>query len=303
MADDLTALPLHSAAWFGDSRDYWWNEDFLGLLARRWQLAEHHEVLDVGCGVGHWGRLLGRFLPADARIVGVDREPEWVRVAAERARGDRRFTYSQGVVEALPFDDNRFDLTTCQTVLMHLRDPAVALREMIRVTRPGGLIAVVEPNILATALVLDVGQRDEDPERILERLRFQLMCDRGRRSLGEGDLAVGDVLPSLFGTLGLQDLQIFLNDKAGALLPPYAGAEARANVKELEQLAERDHWIWSRAETLRYFVAGGGKEAAFEPSWQQALERQRRTATDVRRGTYAHAGGSVCYCISARKAA
>ena len=91
MSDDLTRLPHHSAMWFGDSRDYWWNEDFLPLLAARWTLAEHRDVLDVGCGVGHWGRIIARFLPSDARMLGVDREPEWIRIAEERA-ADKKLT-------------------------------------------------------------------------------------------------------------------------------------------------------------------------------------------------------------------
>src|SRR4051812_44702072 len=40
----------------GDWRDTWWNADFLDLMARRWGLSSALRVLDVGCGVGHWGR-------------------------------------------------------------------------------------------------------------------------------------------------------------------------------------------------------------------------------------------------------
>jgi 16S rRNA G1207 methylase RsmC len=42
-------------------------------------------MLDVGCGVGHWGRVLSSVLPASTRFTGVDREQRWVRDAAAAA--------------------------------------------------------------------------------------------------------------------------------------------------------------------------------------------------------------------------
>src|SRR5262245_42409029 len=148
----------HSAEYFGDTRDFWWNRDFLDLMAARFCLGDAREVLDVGCGVGHWGALLGRLLPKEARVTGVDRDPFWVEKAKERARAqgeEGRVSYRQALAEELPFPDASFDLVTCQTVLIHARDPRATLVEMIRVTRPGGLIAVAEPNNMANALVLD----------------------------------------------------------------------------------------------------------------------------------------------------
>jgi cyclopropane fatty-acyl-phospholipid synthase-like methyltransferase len=52
----------HSEAYFGDERDFWWNRDFLELMAKRWDLKSVSSALDVGCGVGHWGQLLSHFL-------------------------------------------------------------------------------------------------------------------------------------------------------------------------------------------------------------------------------------------------
>src|SRR3954451_2776793 len=113
----------HSAVWFGDQRDFWWNRDFLELVARRLGLDRVRSVLDVGAGVGHWGRTLAAVLPDDARVTGVDPEPQWVEEATRRADAagvGARFTYGAGAVEALPFEDASFDLVTCQTVLIHV---------------------------------------------------------------------------------------------------------------------------------------------------------------------------------------
>ena len=47
---------LHSADYFGEQRDSWWNQDILALLGQRWGLEKVNTVLDVGCGLGHWGQ-------------------------------------------------------------------------------------------------------------------------------------------------------------------------------------------------------------------------------------------------------
>jgi SAM-dependent methyltransferase len=134
---------LEQTAYFGDLRDYWWNLDHLELCAKRLGLDAVRSVLDVGAGVGHWGRLLGHVLPPDATVVGIDREPRWIEEATRRAVeagvGDR-YSYQQTSAEALPFEDASFDLVTCQTVLIHVADPRKVIREMVRVTKPGGLV-------------------------------------------------------------------------------------------------------------------------------------------------------------------
>ena len=44
----------HSAAYFNEQRDFWWNADYLQLVARRLRLSEVSSALDVGAGIGHW---------------------------------------------------------------------------------------------------------------------------------------------------------------------------------------------------------------------------------------------------------
>ena len=155
MANEFRTLNSHSAEYFGDTRDYWWNVDFLELIGKRLSFDHVQDVLDVGSGVGHWGQLLANVLPHNARVQGVDRDPLWVEKAAGRAAAHGladRFTYQVAVAEKLPFADASFDLVTCQTVLIHTPDPGAVVDEMIRVARPGGLILAAEPNNIARAL-------------------------------------------------------------------------------------------------------------------------------------------------------
>src|SRR5215475_12834227 len=85
MANEFRTLDSHSAEYFGDTRDHWWNLDFLELMSKRLSLDSVQDVLDVGSGVGHWGKLLSNVIPRSARVQGVDRDPIWVEKATERA--------------------------------------------------------------------------------------------------------------------------------------------------------------------------------------------------------------------------
>src|SRR4051812_11633901 len=108
MANEFRTMNSHSAEYFGETRDHWWNLDFLELIGKRLSLDRVQDVLDVGSGIGHWGQLLANVMPDSARVQGVDREPLWVEKAAARAaaRGlADRYTYQVAVAEELPFND------------------------------------------------------------------------------------------------------------------------------------------------------------------------------------------------------
>ena len=62
---------------------------------------------------------------------------------------------------------------------------------MRRVLHPGGLLALVEPNNVVQSLIATSQTSYESVDVILRRVRFQLMCERGRKALGEGDFSLG----------------------------------------------------------------------------------------------------------------
>ena len=69
----------HSEEYFGDFRDYWYNPDFLELMAKRWDLANVKTLLDVGCGQCHWTRIVSSFLKKGAAVFAVDSDPKWAK--------------------------------------------------------------------------------------------------------------------------------------------------------------------------------------------------------------------------------
>lgn len=304
MGNELKGRPEHSAEHFGDTRDHWWNADFLRLLAARWRLHEARDVLDVGCGVGHWGALLAGLLPRDARLTGLDREAGWIAEARARApsRGlEGRATYVEGDLRQLPFPDDTFDLTTCQTVLIHMQDPAAALAEMARVTRPGGLVLAAEPNNLTESLLLDAVTSEASTDDLVDLVRLQLTCERGKVALGEGDNSLGDRVPGLFAAQGLADVAVYVNDKATAVFPPYASAGQRAVVDEAKDRAARRLWNWTEDDARRLFLAGGGHPPSFSGLFARALALRERSARAMDAGTYHGVSGGLFYVVSGRK--
>lgn len=294
----------HSADYFGEQRDYWWNADFIALMAARWRLGEVRYALDVGAGIGHWGRLLAPHLAEGARVIGIDREAEWIREAharADRAGLGDRLTYRLGDAERIPFHDGVFDLVTCQTVLIHVADPRAVLREMMRVLAPGGLVAVAEPNNLSNMGVLGSTMFRADPARILDLMHLHLVCQRGKEALGLGNNSIGDMLPGYFAEVGLEAVTVHQSDKAASLVPPYATREEQVRRAEAIDFARREMFAWDRAETRRYFLAGGGSEGDFERLWAAAGRAARETAAALERGEEHQAGGGVQYLVAGRK--
>jgi SAM-dependent methyltransferase len=297
--------PPHSAAYFGAVRDFWWNPDYLELLARRFGFASIGSVLDVGAGIGHWGMLLASVLPPDALVVGLERDPGWV-AEADRRRAERqdagRFRFDQGVAEALPYEDASYDLVTCQTLLMHVADPEAVIAEMVRVAKPGGLVLASEPNNRISMLVETSFTAQQPVESKLEALRFWLLYERGKILLGEGNSSVGDLVPGYFGAAGLIRIQTYMNDRATFMVPPYEEEGQRVHASQRAEFSEQGLW-WgiSHQEALRYFVASGGLEVEFDPIWERLLEQQRSELESTRRRELHGAGGHMHYLVGGRR--
>ena len=293
----------HSAEYFGEQRDFWWNPDFMALMAERWKLAEARSILDAGCGIGHWGRVLAPFLSTEATLTGVDREPEWVEkaTAIAKAKGLSRFSYRQGDVNSLPFGDAQFDLVTCQTLLIHVPDPRATLKEFMRVLKPGGLVILSEPNNLAGSLVRNSEDFDGDIDSLTSVVRLMALCERGKAALGLGNNSIGDLLPRLLHEAGLEDLQAHLSDKATLTLPHISSPGQAATLAQTEDWVARDFWLWERDETESYFRAGGGKPEEFSTLGDNAMERQTRSFQAEKENRLSAVAAGLQYLMSGRK--
>ena len=297
----------HSAEWFGEQRDYWWNRDFLDLMAGRWRLSEATSLADIGCGLGHWSRLLYPYLRPPARHAGVDREPRWVAEAPgkfHRAFPDvapELISFHQGDAARLPLPDASFDVATCQTMLMHLADPLAALKEMLRILRPGGLIVCVEPNNFWNLVAFSSLTEEVPVETLVARFEFWLRQHRGRLAAGRGNNSFGEFLPGCFAQLELRDIAVHQNDRPAPLFPPYAGPDQKAIIEQDREWKESATGPWKKEDLRELFLRGGGEEAFFETVFADIVEKHHREHESIAAGTFHAAGGTMNYLVSARK--
>jgi SAM-dependent methyltransferase len=100
-------------------------------------VAAGQRALDVGCGSGMLtGELVGRL--GAGSVAAIDPSASFVEAVRGRFPG---VDVRQGAAEELPFGDGEFDAALSQLVVHFMRDPVTGLREMARVTRPGGAVA------------------------------------------------------------------------------------------------------------------------------------------------------------------
>ena len=125
------------------------------LRSHRWRTAENscayllphlepgQRLLDVGCGPGTITVDLARRV-APGEVLGIDVAEDVVAQAAAHGResGVADVSFATGDVYALEHEDASFDVVHAHQVLQHLTDPIAALRELRRVLRPGGVLAV-----------------------------------------------------------------------------------------------------------------------------------------------------------------
>lgn len=122
-------------------------------LAWRWQVIEHladyapRQVADLACGTGDMILMLSRYLPSVREIVGVDLSEGMLAVAAERVKRAKYavpVTLSAENCQELSLASQSVDAVTCTLGIRNFSDPLQGLREMHRILRPGGALAILE---------------------------------------------------------------------------------------------------------------------------------------------------------------
>ena len=159
-------------------------------------LASGREVLDVGCGPGTITvDIAARVAPG--RVTGIDPSEDVLDQAwenAKRARTDN-VDFATGDVYALDAATDSYDIAHAHQVFLHLSDPPAALREMMRVVRPGGIVAARDSDYGAMVWY------PEDPQ--LDRW-LEIYRDVGRGNGAEPD--AGRRLQAWANAAGAEDV-------------------------------------------------------------------------------------------------
>ena len=130
-------------------------------------------VLEVGCGSGVVTREVAALVGARGRVTGVDKSRVLMAAARRRAREaglDGRIDFRLGDAGALPLRSGRFDCALAVTVLLHVARPGAVLRELVRVTRAGGVVGLQDQDFGTQVL--------DHPDRALTRLIFDGVAAR-----------------------------------------------------------------------------------------------------------------------------
>jgi len=137
------------------------------------------ELLDVGCGPGSITVGLAEAV-APGLVVGVDLQATQVEQARAAAaeRGVTNVRFETADIYRLPFADASFDVAFANAVLMHLTDPVAALRELRRVLRPSGIVAVRNPDF-ETTIISPLTPLMEQRDALMRRVREHVGVPNG----------------------------------------------------------------------------------------------------------------------------
>jgi ubiquinone/menaquinone biosynthesis C-methylase UbiE len=203
-----------------------------------------HQILEVGSGTGIVTREAAALVGPRGQVIGVDPSRVMTQAARRLARAGQvgtRIVHTVGDGARLRFRANRFDRVFAVTVLLHVRNSSAILREMIRVTRPGGIVAVQDQDF--GSLTLDHPDRALSA-RIMDGVVARMYPDpfSGRRIFGR------------LVRLGLRRVRLSVEVFQDTRLEPYTHA-----------------MLTRRAENAVRLGLAGASSAA---RWLAAIERQ-----------------------------
>lgn len=207
-----------------DTRYLYHNDDYLEFLVKNvWKLNRPQNIIDFGCGFGYLGLKLLPLLPAGSSYTGIDIAVDLLAKGREIFKKSHyKYEFIEGSVYDVSKTENSYDLAICHAVMMHLEDPEKAVREMIRVTKSGGMVITCESNHNAVNALTHI--QEIDKSSIFDLGFLQKLFDRSRRKTKK-DGNIGNKMPVLLHQAGLINVQARLSDCVKLLLPPLDNQE------------------------------------------------------------------------------
>lgn len=202
-----------------------------------------HVVLDAGCGTGVDAVQMARLVAPSGHVYGVDFSQEMINEAASQAAAnDLPITFQQGSIYELTFADNFFSRCRADKTFQHLARPEVALRELIRVTKPGGKIVIADPD--HDSLIIDTPY--PDITRRFVRFRSDHMAQGG----------IAHQLYRMFKEQGLTNVtvtpltQVYTNYDEKKVSSPYLREIWLAHKHGVVNEDEAERWAGSLQEVI-----------------------------------------------------
>lgn len=162
-------------------------------------LSADEQVLDAGCGSGSITRAIAGAL-GRGMATGLDRQPKYVDFARRKAasEGITNIRFETGDVTKLQFPDKSFDVVWSKHLLQWVPEREQAIREFVRVTRPGGKVIACNFDLFCVCHFPKDSAFQADAERWFEAARDELGFDN----------LLGRKLPHLFQKAGMSDITV-----------------------------------------------------------------------------------------------
>lgn len=162
------------------------------------------KLLDVGAGSGTISASLAGYMP-EGHVTATDISNEILGQAAAHAeaKGITNVSFRKASVFELPFDDGEFDVAHAHQVLCHLSDPSGAVKEMLRVVKPGGVVALRESDMQMWCMFPELAGLVKFHELMVKTILANGGQDQGGRRLVSWAVAAGvprDRIEASFGT-------------------------------------------------------------------------------------------------------
>jgi ubiquinone/menaquinone biosynthesis C-methylase UbiE len=224
------------------------NHSFFATMLHAYLDAMHIEaaqmVLDMGCGTGVAARAIARRPGFAGQVTGIDLSPYLAeaaaRLAAEEGVGDR-VTFRAGDTRNLDLSDGTFDAVIAHTLVSHVDDPLVVMKEAARVVKPGGMVGIFDGDYASLTFShadLDRGKAYDEAliNAIVTSPRVMRQMPRLLRAAG---LELVACFPYILAEIGTADFWLSgiesfrrLIPRAGVMTEEEAGVWAEALLKD-----------------------------------------------------------------------
>ena len=263
------------------SRKYYWTAEQLSEISKYFPVRKSVFAVDVGTGQGAFAFYLKSVLGVNSEVWGVDIDEKLIQHARRiSTANDISVKFEVASTYNLPFPSGSVDIMTEQLVLLHLKSPELALKEMYRCLAPQGVAVFIEPNNTAISLIDDSAKRQLTSEEYQNIVSLDFSYNRGKEALGEGDSNMGDMLIEHLQAFRI--LEIKLVERVDPIHPPYTEAQREI----IEFLYGDDSYNQSYELYHRYCLATGMAEEEFQRKWQSLRKLNEIRKEQVRNRNY-----------------